>query len=185
MFYYFIGPLLDINDLQYVLDTLNEAGFSQRKWKHLASYLGLNWKPLGLSLGLYSSTLVTINAEYPGDDQECLRQCLVKWLERADRVDNEGGPRMSSLFAALEDIGEKATADYISKLLLLLLLYIIIIIIIIILIHCIYYYVVLHDTSFNNIIYVLSYMKFFLYLFLGKNIINKDSPGIIIIIITQ
>ena len=111
MFYYSIGRLLDINDLQYVLDTLNEAGFSQRKWE-----------PLGYALGLRSNTVRTIEDEYHRDDQGCLRQCLVKWLERADRVDSKGGPRMSSLCAALEDIGKKATADYISKLLLLLLL---------------------------------------------------------------
>ena len=110
MFYYSIGPLLDINDLQYVLESLNEAGFSQR-----------DWKPLGDSLGLYPSTLVTIDAEYPGDEQGCLRQCLVKWLERADRVDGRGGPRMTSLFDALDIIDEEAAADYISKLLLLLL----------------------------------------------------------------
>ena len=110
MFYYSIGPLLDINDLQYVLDTLNEAGFSQT-----------DWKPLGYALGLRSNTVRTIEAEYPGDEQGCLRQCLVKWLERADRVDGRGGPRMTSLCAALKDIGKKATADYISKLLLLLL----------------------------------------------------------------
>ena len=41
---------------------------------------------------------------------------------------------------------------------------------------------VLHDTSFDNIIYVLSYYEVsFLYLFLVKNIINKDSPGIILL----
>ena len=112
MFYYSIGPLLDINDLQYVLDTLNEAGFSQRKWRRL-----------GNALKLYIDTLMTIDAEYPGDEQGCLRQCLVKWLERADGVDGRGGPRMTSLCVALEDIGKKAAADYISKLLLLLLLF--------------------------------------------------------------
>ena len=109
MFYYSIGPLLDINDFQYVLELLNEAGFSQRKWKSF-----------GRAFGLYSSTLNTVEAEYPGDEQECLRQCLVKWFVRADRVDRERGPRMSSLCEALEDIGEKPAADYISKLLLLL-----------------------------------------------------------------
>lgn len=110
MFHYSIGPLLDINDLQYVLESLNEAGFSQWKCKHL-----------GFALGLDFSTLGTIEAKYPGDDQGGLRQCLVKWLERVDGVDDKGGPRMTSLCVALEVIPEKAAADYISKLLLLLL----------------------------------------------------------------
>uniref|UniRef100_A0A1X7THT2 Death domain-containing protein n=1 Tax=Amphimedon queenslandica TaxID=400682 RepID=A0A1X7THT2_AMPQE len=99
------GPLLDINDLQYVLDTLNEAGFPQE-----------GWNPLGRALGLHGfSTLKAIEDDYPGDVQECLRQCLVKWLERADSVDYEGGPRMFSLFAALKDIRTKVAADYIRK----------------------------------------------------------------------
>ena len=110
MFYYSIGPLLDINDLQYVLDTLNKAGFLQ--WE---------WELLGSALGLYPSTQKTIEAAHSGDEKRCLRQCLVKWLETADAVDYEGGPRMTSLYAALEDIGEEAAAEYISKLLLLLL----------------------------------------------------------------
>uniref|UniRef100_A0A1X7TLL4 Death domain-containing protein n=1 Tax=Amphimedon queenslandica TaxID=400682 RepID=A0A1X7TLL4_AMPQE len=97
------GPLLDINDLQYLLDTLNETHFSQTEWN-----------PLGDALGLYGSTLKAIEAEYPGDEQGCL-QCLVKWLERADCVDDKGGPTMFSLSDALEDIGEKAAANYIRK----------------------------------------------------------------------
>ncbi|XP_019861703.1 PREDICTED: uncharacterized protein LOC109590224 [Amphimedon queenslandica] len=105
------SPLLGINDLQYVLESLNEAGFSQEKWE-----------PLGIALGLLYSTLKAIEAEYPGDDQRRLRQCLVKWIERVDYVYDKGGPRMTSLCAALEVIGDKAAADYISKLLLLLLL---------------------------------------------------------------
>ncbi|XP_019862726.1 PREDICTED: uncharacterized protein LOC109591434 [Amphimedon queenslandica] len=102
------SPLLDINDLQYVLESLNEAGFPQGKW-------GL----LGFVLGLRSNTLEAIKAEYPRDDQGCLRQCLVKCLETADAVHEERSPRMTTLCAALEDAHEKAAADYISKLLLL------------------------------------------------------------------
>ena len=105
MFYYSIGPLLNINDLQYVLDTLNEAGFSQGKWRRLCGFIGL-----------YGSTLNTIKAEYSGDEQGCLRQCLVKWLEGADGATGGEGQRMTSLCEVLEGIGEKAAADYISKL---------------------------------------------------------------------
>uniref|UniRef100_A0A1X7ULD1 Death domain-containing protein n=1 Tax=Amphimedon queenslandica TaxID=400682 RepID=A0A1X7ULD1_AMPQE len=98
------SPLLDINDLQYVLDTLNESGFSQTKWYDL-----------GNALGLYRSTLRTIKDECAGDDQGCLRQCLVKWLERAYWVDIKGGPRMFSLCVTLEYILEKGAADYIRE----------------------------------------------------------------------
>uniref|UniRef100_A0A1X7U2V9 Death domain-containing protein n=1 Tax=Amphimedon queenslandica TaxID=400682 RepID=A0A1X7U2V9_AMPQE len=98
------GPLLDVNDLQYVLDTLNEAGFSPTEWKSL-----------GYPLGLTYDTNKAIEAEYPGDEQGCLRQFLVKWFQKADLVDYKGGPRMTSLCVALEDIGQKAAADYIRK----------------------------------------------------------------------
>ncbi|XP_019855821.1 PREDICTED: uncharacterized protein LOC109584500 [Amphimedon queenslandica] len=98
------SPFLDIRDLQYVLDTLNEAGFSQRKWK-----------PLCDALGLYATTLGGIEAEYAGNVKRCFRQCLVKWLERADGVDIRGGSTMVSLYNALEYIDEKAAADHIKK----------------------------------------------------------------------
>ena len=86
---------------------MNEAGYSGRKWKLLGGYLGL-----------YRSTRHAIEANHPGDKQRCLRECLVKWLKRADRVDAEGGPTMATLCSALEEIGERAAAYYISKLLL-------------------------------------------------------------------
>ncbi|XP_019855816.1 PREDICTED: uncharacterized protein LOC109584494 isoform X1 [Amphimedon queenslandica] len=98
------GPFLDTGDLDYVLNTLDEAGFSQTKWK-----------PLCDALGLYFTTLEAIEAEYAEGVQECLRQCLVQWLERADDVDVRGGPTMASLCYSLEDIGEKIVADYIRK----------------------------------------------------------------------
>ena len=87
---------------------MNKAGFSGRKWK-----------PLGLHLGLFRTTLEAIEANHPGDEQCCLKECLVKWLERADGVVYAiRRPTMTSLRDALEGIDEKAAADYISKLLL-------------------------------------------------------------------
>ena len=86
---------------------MNEAGYSGRGWKHLGS-----------RLGLYPSTLKAIEANHPGDEQRCLRECLVKWLKRADHVDGRGGPTMASLCNALEEIDEDAVVAYISKLLL-------------------------------------------------------------------
>ena len=86
---------------------MNEAGFSER-----------GWKGLGLNLGLFRTTLEAIEANHPGDEQRCLRECLVKWLKRAGAVDFSGRPTMASLCNALELIDERAVADYISKLLL-------------------------------------------------------------------
>ncbi|XP_003389245.2 PREDICTED: uncharacterized protein LOC100636968 [Amphimedon queenslandica] len=98
------GPVLGMRDLDYILDLLHKAGFSQMKWK-----------PLGLALGLYHPTLKTIEAEYLRDVQECLEQCLWKWLKEVDGVNATGRPTMASLYDALEKIDEKAAADYIRK----------------------------------------------------------------------
>ena len=128
--YSFIGHVLNIRDLDYVLDTLKEAGFSETEWI-----------PLGDALGLYHDTLDKIGEIYPGsigryitlklyryispieaDHSEnalrCLRVCLSKWLERVDDVDARGSATMTSLCDALEDIGERTAAENISKLLL-------------------------------------------------------------------
>ena len=86
---------------------MNEVGFSGREWKCL-----------GLALELYDTTLEAIEANHSGDEQRCLRECLVKWLKRTDGVNDEGCPRMTSLCRALEKIGESAATNYISKLLL-------------------------------------------------------------------
>ena len=85
---------------------MNEAGFS-----------GSKWKPLGSALRLDHDTLEAIEANHPGDEQSCLKECLAQWLKRVDAL-AKGGPRMTSLCYALEIIDEKAAADYISKLLL-------------------------------------------------------------------
>ena len=98
---------MDITDLDYVLDTLNEAGFS-----------GSEWKPLGLTLGLYHDTLEASEANHPGDEQGCLRECLTQWLKRADDGFARRRLTMTYLCDTLEKIGEIAAADYISKLLL-------------------------------------------------------------------
>ncbi|XP_019855323.1 PREDICTED: uncharacterized protein LOC109584155 [Amphimedon queenslandica] len=98
------GPPLGIDDLQYVLDTLNEVGFSPTKWIDLALHLGFYYEPLS-----------DIEVQYGQNVQGCLRQCLLKWLERADAVDASERPTMVSLCDALEKIDMKAAADLIRK----------------------------------------------------------------------
>ena len=71
------------------------------------------WENLGLQLGLYKPTLKNIQAENPRDNDACLRECVTKWLERADGVDNNGGANYITLTEALEEIDQKNPADYI------------------------------------------------------------------------
>ena len=83
-----------------------------------AGFSGSEWKCLGLALGLNRTTLEAIEANHPGDEQRCLRECLVKWLKRADGIFAIRRPTMTSLCDALDIIDERAVAAYISKLLL-------------------------------------------------------------------
>ena len=80
------------------------------KNSHFTSH---KWEDLGLQLGLYKLTLGVIEANNPRDVDACLRECIAKWLQRADGVDNKGRPSYVTLAKALEEIGQKNTADHI------------------------------------------------------------------------
>ena len=90
--------------MQDVRTTLKNGDFSNN-----------SWSDLGLELGLSQRTLEDIEANKSRVDER-LRECLVKWLERADEVDEKGGATWAVLANALERIGQKATADHISEL---------------------------------------------------------------------
>ncbi|XP_019858647.1 PREDICTED: uncharacterized protein LOC109586860 [Amphimedon queenslandica] len=89
---------LSIKDLKEVLDDLREGGFCDN-----------SYYDLGLELGLYRRTLGNIKAD---SYIACLRECIARWLERADNVDGHGGANWTSLCNAVEKI-DKAAADYI------------------------------------------------------------------------
>ena len=69
---------------------------------------------MGEKLGLHANTLDTIEEDNRDTDRR-LRECLVKWLERADAVDENGGARWSTLVKALKAIEQKDPVDYISE----------------------------------------------------------------------
>ena len=75
------------------------------------------WFPLGLKLGLLRSTLANIGEMYNNDPDMCLHECLTKWLSRADKVDENGGPTINSLVDALKKIGEENTVLTVTELL--------------------------------------------------------------------
>ena len=52
-----------------------------------------------------------IEAEQRGDIGKCLRECLTKWLQKADDVVKKGGPTIYSLVSALRELGENGVAD--------------------------------------------------------------------------
>ena len=78
-------------------------------------YPSSSWYALGLELGLYHHTTLSAIKSNSSEVEECLRECLVKWLERADGVDDKGGANWTTLVKALEQCDKKSTAKHISK----------------------------------------------------------------------
>ena len=70
------------------------------------------WFELGIELGIHQPTLAAIEANNKGNVSRCLRECLTKWLNKAD----EAEPcTWQTLVRALRDIDEKAVADHIDR----------------------------------------------------------------------
>ena len=80
---------------------------------HESHFPMAHWFELGLQLGLYKPTLSNIQANYPRGNNACLTECIARWLQRADGVDSKGGANYDALAEALEEMGEKSTANYI------------------------------------------------------------------------
>ena len=71
----------------------------------------IDWKRLGLTLGLLHHTLTVIESRRRGEPSECMIDMLSAWLMEQDYVSQTGVPSWSVLRAALEKIGENETAD--------------------------------------------------------------------------
>ena len=104
--YFFIGKdvILKYSNLSDVHRFLMDGHFLDTKWIQLGDTLGLSY-----------STLSSIETNHPKDTSRCLRECIVKWLERANKVDENGGTRWSTLIKALEKCDQKQPAELISK----------------------------------------------------------------------
>ena len=68
----------------------------------------VNWKNLGLALGLLYPTLQKIEIQ-PHEDR--MREMLAAWLQQQDNVSQHGIPSWSVLQTALKNIGEKELAN--------------------------------------------------------------------------
>lgn len=60
--------MLDMSQLEDIVTALQKAYFSFAKWSNL-----------GLKLGLYYTTISTIEKNHPRDAEVCLRECLSRW----------------------------------------------------------------------------------------------------------
>ena len=74
----------------------------------------VNWKSLGLELGLFYPTLEKIEKEQRGAIDNCKMSMLAAWLQQQDNVTRHGVPSWMILKTALEEIGEKELADTIA-----------------------------------------------------------------------
>ena len=87
-----------------MLTTLKKASFDNTKWREL-----------GGELGLRPGTLNVIEQNYPRDANRCLDECLTKWLQGADDVNDKGLPTYNVLANALDAKEQTAAARYIRK----------------------------------------------------------------------
>ena len=74
----------------------------------------INWKSLGLQLGLLYPTLEKIENDNRGQVESCMREMIAAWLKQQDDVPKKGTPSPSVLKAALRKIGENQIADQLS-----------------------------------------------------------------------
>ena len=73
-----------------------------------------SWKLLGLQLGLFHSTLTSIEKDRHYNTADCMMEMLAAWLKMQDNVLKKGVPSWLRLKNALRRMGEKTMADRIS-----------------------------------------------------------------------
>ena len=75
----------------------------------------VEWKTLGLNLGLYAYTLKEIETNERNVVGDCKMAMLDKWMSMTDNVKGTGGATKAALVRALCEIGQKALANRIEK----------------------------------------------------------------------
>ena len=75
----------------------------------------VNWKDLGLALGLLYTTLQKIERDQRDMVDDCMREMLAAWLQQQDNVSKRGVPCWAVLKTTLEDIGENQLASEIDQ----------------------------------------------------------------------
>ena len=101
----YLDTELSTTDLRDVKIKLRNAAFDNTEWRKL-----------GEELGLRKGTMNVISKNNPGDTERCYTECLTKWLERADDVDDcHGKPTLRLLADALDNINLTQVADKIRK----------------------------------------------------------------------
>ena len=71
----------------------------------------IDWKDLGLKLGLVHPTIEKINQENRGVINDCIREILAAWLKKEDNAKRR---RWSTLVDALQELNEYDLAERIK-----------------------------------------------------------------------
>ena len=74
----------------------------------------VNWKNLGLALGILYTTLQKIEGQQHHVVDDCMREMLAAWLQQQDNVTRKGIPSWTVLQTALRKIGENKLANEIT-----------------------------------------------------------------------
>lgn len=83
--------------------------------KELKLFSKDKWDTFGLEAGLYQPTLSAIEANNNKDVDKCFRECVSRWLQKQDKVEEKGAPTWLRLAGILEEVGDKALAEKIRK----------------------------------------------------------------------
>ena len=89
---------MTIRDLVDILRVLKDGHFQTIKWFDLGLYLGLSYNDLKI-----------IEHNYPRDAEQCLTECLAKWL--TDDIE----ATWDKLAIAVDEVGGTSVAEYISE----------------------------------------------------------------------
>ena len=72
------------------------------------------WNRLGLNIGIIQTELDAIKAVYK-NPKDCLRECLVLWLQQSYDTGKYGLPSMESLANAAQEMGLRAVSSGLQK----------------------------------------------------------------------
>lgn len=92
--------VLHVTNLSYIMSALRKVNFDMHTWEDLC-----------LKLGLFQTTIDTIEKDEHGGCNDRLKSCLMKWLNRNDEVDKKGGAKWTVLISALKHIGQIPAAE--------------------------------------------------------------------------
>ena len=79
--------------------------------------ISYKWHDLGSIFGVPGGVLIGFRKQHLGDDQECLREVLMRWLNQGSKPSEYYPVKWAGFIKALENIGLKPTANMLKQIL--------------------------------------------------------------------